>query len=146
MRFIITHPIHTHPYSPELMTGSAIGAVASAAERAGFYGFGFTDHPAPTQRWLESGGHDALVEDLRRRCDAAGRDHSTIDITFNGLRGTPGTAEFNADTYFSEVERIALPGVSAVQLSVPGDSLAHAVEAIEQFGTSVISTQSGRLI
>jgi probable F420-dependent oxidoreductase len=34
--------------------------VAAAAEAAGFDGFGFTDHPAPTQRWLESGGHDAL--------------------------------------------------------------------------------------
>jgi probable F420-dependent oxidoreductase len=34
--------------------------VAAAAESAGFNGFGFTDHPAPTQRWLESGGHDAL--------------------------------------------------------------------------------------
>ena len=52
--------MHTHPYKPELVTGSAIVAVASAAERAGFHGFGFTDHPAPTQRWLESGGHDAL--------------------------------------------------------------------------------------
>jgi alkanesulfonate monooxygenase SsuD/methylene tetrahydromethanopterin reductase-like flavin-dependent oxidoreductase (luciferase family) len=34
--------------------------VAAAAEAAGFSGIGFTDHPAPTQRWLESGGHDAL--------------------------------------------------------------------------------------
>ena len=31
-----------------------------AAEQAGFDGLGFTDHPAPTQRWLEAGGHDAL--------------------------------------------------------------------------------------
>ena len=52
--------MHTHPYNPELVAGSEIAAVASAAERAGFHGFGFTDHPAPTQRWLESGGHDAL--------------------------------------------------------------------------------------
>ena len=34
--------------------------MAAAAEAAGFHGFGFTDHPAPTQRWLEAGGHDAL--------------------------------------------------------------------------------------
>ena len=27
---------------------------------AGFSGIGFTDHPAPSQKWLESGGHDAL--------------------------------------------------------------------------------------
>ena len=60
MKFTITHPMHSHPYNPELVTGTGIAAVAAAAEAAGFDGFGFTDHPAPTQRWLESGGHDAL--------------------------------------------------------------------------------------
>ena len=60
MRFTITHPMHSHPYNPELVTGSGIATVAAAAEAAGFHGFGFTDHPAPSQRWLESGGHDAL--------------------------------------------------------------------------------------
>jgi probable F420-dependent oxidoreductase len=60
MKFTITHPMHTHPYNPELVSGAGVGTVAAAAEAAGFHGFGFTDHPAPTQRWLESGGHDAL--------------------------------------------------------------------------------------
>src|ERR1700761_891930 len=60
MHFTITHPMHRHPYNPELVSGDGIVAVAVAAEAAGFSGFGFTDHPAPTQRWLESGGHDAL--------------------------------------------------------------------------------------
>lgn len=60
MRFIMTHPMHNHPYNPELVTGASIAKVAAGTEAAGFFGFGFTDHPAPTQRWLESGGHDAL--------------------------------------------------------------------------------------
>ncbi|KUH99086.1 LLM class F420-dependent oxidoreductase [Mycobacterium sp. IS-3022] len=60
MRFTFTHPMHTHPYNPELVTGKGIATVAAAAEAAGFDGFGFTDHPAPTQRWLEAGGHDAV--------------------------------------------------------------------------------------
>ncbi len=60
MRFAFTHPMHTHPYNPELATGDGIATVAAAAEAAGFHGFGFTDHPAPSQRWLEAGGHDAL--------------------------------------------------------------------------------------
>src|SRR5271169_263866 len=60
MHFTITHPMHRHPYNPELVSGDGIVAVAVAAEAAGFHGFGFTDHPAPTQRWLEAGGHDAL--------------------------------------------------------------------------------------
>ncbi|HEY2215170.1 MAG TPA: LLM class F420-dependent oxidoreductase [Acidimicrobiales bacterium] len=60
MRFAITHPMITHPYDPELVSGAGIIATAKAAEAAGFGGFGFTDHPAPTQRWLEAGGHDAV--------------------------------------------------------------------------------------
>src|SRR6201989_3378338 len=60
MKFTFTHPMHSHPYNPELVTGSGIATVAAAAEAAGFVGFGSPDHPAPTQRWLESGGHDAL--------------------------------------------------------------------------------------
>ena len=53
MRFAITHPMITHPYDPELVSGAGIVAVAAAAEAAGFHGFGFTDHPAPSQRWLD---------------------------------------------------------------------------------------------
>lgn len=60
MRFTFTHPMHTHPYNPELVTGRGITTVAAAAEAAGFHGFGFTDHPAPTERWLKAGGHDAV--------------------------------------------------------------------------------------
>lgn len=60
MRFTFTHPMHSHPYNQELVTGFGIATVAAAAEAAGFDGFGFTDHPAPTQRWLEAGGHDAV--------------------------------------------------------------------------------------
>lgn len=60
MKFAFTHPMHSHPYNPELVNGAGVAAVAAAAEAAGFGGFGFTDHPAPTQKWLEAGGHDAL--------------------------------------------------------------------------------------
>ncbi len=60
MKFAFTHPMHSHPYNPEFVTGAGVAAVAAAAEAAGFDGFGFTDHPAPTQKWLDAGGHDAL--------------------------------------------------------------------------------------
>jgi probable F420-dependent oxidoreductase len=60
VKFAITHPLITHPYHPDLVTGAGVAAVAAGAEAAGFDGFGFTDHPAPTQRWLDAGGHDAL--------------------------------------------------------------------------------------
>lgn len=60
MQFTITHPMHSHPYNPEVASGGGIVEIAVAAERAGFHGFGFTDHPAPSARWLAAGGHDAL--------------------------------------------------------------------------------------
>lgn len=60
MRFAVTHPLVTHPYHPQLASGAGIARLAQAVEQAGFHGFGFTDHPAPTDRWLKAGGHDAL--------------------------------------------------------------------------------------
>ncbi|OBI80944.1 LLM class F420-dependent oxidoreductase [Mycobacterium sp. E740] len=303
MRFTFTHPMHSHPYNPELVTGKGIATVASAAEAAGFHGFGFTDHPAPTQRWLQAGGHDAVdpfvamgyaaattsslrlipnivvlpyrnpfvvakagatldllsegrftlgvgvgylkrefaalgvdfeeraalfeealevirgiwttddfsyqgrhftadgitahprpvsdphppiwiggntvaarkrvvaygdgwcpfaapaqlaqtartatmdaeilasgIDDLRRRFDEAGRDWSRIDITFtNPDGGSPGSDDFNPDAYLSGLDKLAGIGVTWVQVGLPGDSLAHVLETIDRFGTSVIA-------
>jgi probable F420-dependent oxidoreductase len=304
MRFAITHPIISHPYNPELVSGGGVAEVAAAAEAAGFHGFGFTDHPAPTQRWLEAGGHDALdpfvamgfaaarttslrlipnivvlpyrnpflvakagatldllsggrftlaigvgylkrefaalgidydernnlcdealeviraiwtgddvtfegrhftargitahprpvsqphppiwiggntgrararvathghgwcpfpapamlastagtaamdtperlrdgIDDLRRRCDDAGRDPSSIDITFtNTAGGTAGQPDFNADAYLTGLDKLAAIGVTWVQVGLPGDSLAHTLEAIGRFGELVIA-------
>lgn len=117
MRFIMTHPMHTHPYNPELVTGPAIAAVASAAEfvRHGDGWCPFAAQPilARVTNTATMDADDSLaagIEDLRRRCDAAGRDGAAIDITYNGL---------------------------------PGDGLGHAREAIEEFGETVISAHSG---
>jgi probable F420-dependent oxidoreductase len=303
MRYTITHPIISHPYNPDLVSGPGVAEVAAAAEAAGFHGFGFTDHPAPTQRWLEAGGHDALdpfvamgfaaarttslrlipnivvlpyrnpfvvakagatldllsggrftlaigvgylkrefaalgvdyderndlcdealevirtiwtgddvtfegrhftargitahprpvtqphppiwiggntgrarqrvathgqgwcpfpapavlastagtaamdserlrdgVDDLRRRCDEAGRDWSSIDITFtNSAGGAPGHPDFNADAYLTGLDKLAAIGVTWVQVGLPGDSLTHTLEAIGRFGELVIA-------
>ncbi|MDY6995520.1 MAG: LLM class F420-dependent oxidoreductase [Actinomycetota bacterium] len=304
MKFAITHPMHSHPYNPELVTGAGIARVAAAAEAAGFDGFGFTDHPAPSQRWLESGGHDALdpfvamgfaaahtttlrlipnivvlpyrnpfvvakagatldlvsdgrftlavgvgylkreftalgvdfderaalfeeslqairgvwtgddltfegkhfsakgitahprpvstphppiwiggntsaararvaahgqgwcpfrapamlaqtartaeldsvellaagVEDLRRRLEKADRDPAEVDVTFtNDAGGSPGDAGFDADAFAAGAAELEAAGVTWIQVTVPGDSLAHTLEAIEQFGTEVIA-------
>lgn len=60
MKFSVTYPLVTHPYNPEFLSKDGVVEFATAAERAGFAGIGFTDHPAPTDRWLKAGGHDAL--------------------------------------------------------------------------------------
>ena len=309
MQFSITHPMHSHPYNPELVTGAGIARVAVAAERAGFGGLGFTDHPAPTQRWLEAGGHDALdpfvamgyaaahtstlrlipnivvlpyrnpfvvakagatldllsdgrftlavgvgylkrefaalgvdfderaglfeesleairavwttddvtfegthfsargitahprpvskphppiwiggntaaararvaahgqgwcpfrapavlaqtartaaldsveqlaagIADLRRRLEDAGRDPRDVDVVFtNGVGGSPGDGDFDPDAFLTGVAELGAAGVTWVQVSVPGDSLSHALEAIEEFGSSVVAEVRSR--
>jgi probable F420-dependent oxidoreductase len=60
MKFSITYPLIIHPYDPELLDPANIIRFARAAEAAGFDALGFTDHPAPSQKWLQGGGHDAL--------------------------------------------------------------------------------------
>ncbi len=60
MEFTLTYPLLHHPAPPELFTGKAVAAVARAAEAAGFDALAFTEHPMPSDRWLNAGGHDAL--------------------------------------------------------------------------------------
>ncbi len=60
MRFSLTYPLLHHPSPPELSTGAAVADVARAAEAAGFDALAFTEHPMPSDRWLDAGGHDAL--------------------------------------------------------------------------------------
>ncbi|MCP2628017.1 LLM class F420-dependent oxidoreductase [Mycolicibacterium smegmatis] len=302
MRYSITHPMHSHPYHPDLVSGSGVAAVAAAAEAAGFDGFGFTDHPAPSQRWLDAGGHDAVdpfvamayaaaqtttlrlvpnivvlpyrnpfvvaksgatldllsggrftlavgvgylkrefaalgvtfdertelfdeslevirgiwttddftyqgkhfsargvtahprpvspppiwiggntsaararvarhgdgwcpfaappglaqtagtaaidsierlaagIADLRAKLDAAQRDPSTVDVVFTNVDGgNPGDDDFDADAYLAGVDQLAALGVTWLHVTIPGDSLAHALETIEGFGKSVIA-------
>lgn len=60
MRFSVTYPLASGHTSAEFATRRAVVEFARAAEQAGFDGIGFTDHPAPTHRWMAAGGHDAL--------------------------------------------------------------------------------------
>jgi len=60
VRHLVTYPLTAHPYDPELVTKAAIVRFAQRAEELGFDGIGFTDHPAPSHRWLTNGGHDAV--------------------------------------------------------------------------------------
>jgi probable F420-dependent oxidoreductase len=60
MKFSVTYPLIVHPSNPEFVCKEGLVKFAEAAEAAGFDGIGFTDHPAPTDRWLSAGGHDAL--------------------------------------------------------------------------------------
>ena len=60
MKHSVVFPLVSHPYHPELVAPDAVIRFARAAEAAGFSGIAFTDHPAPSHKWLTNGGHDAL--------------------------------------------------------------------------------------
>jgi probable F420-dependent oxidoreductase len=301
MNFWVTYPLTSHPYNPEFVTKAGLTRFCQAAEAAGFSGIGFTDHPAPTEKWLKAGGHDALdpftalsfcaavtdrlrlipnilvlpyrnpfvvakaaatldalsggrftlcvatgylrgeyqalgvdfeqrnalfddaievilgiwrendyahegltftargqtanpkpdphppiwiggnsrmsrrrvarygngwnpfpaprglaqttktpaletLDDLRPMLDElwqfvteAGRDPADIDVSFgSGAGGNPGSERFNADAQLAAVEEMGRLGITWSGVGVPGDSLEHAVEALERFGSSVI--------
>lgn len=301
MKHWVTYPLIAHPANPEFVSKDALTRFAQAAEAGGFDGIGFTDHPAPTHRWLQAGGHDALdpfaalafvaavtddmrlipnicvlpyrnpflvaksvatisalsgnrfilaagtgylrgeyralgvdpderndrfdealevlrgvwttddfvhegsffrsvgqtanpkpdgpvpvwiggnsgrarqrvadaadgwnpfpapaalaktartppletaadlaerLDDLWRRVDEAGRDRSEIDIAFQAARGgNPGSRDFEPAGHLEAHEELAALGVTWCSVAVPGDSLAHALEALEQYGREVI--------
>ncbi len=60
MKFSVTYPLISHPSSPELLSRDGLTRFTRTAEDSGFDGICFTDHPAPTDKWLKAGGHDAL--------------------------------------------------------------------------------------
>lgn len=60
MKFALGMPLDRHPLNTEFVTGAAIAQIACAAEAAGFHALYFTEHPIPSDAWLQSGGHDAL--------------------------------------------------------------------------------------
>ena len=60
MQHFVTYPMISHPYDPELVSKRALVRFVTRAEELGFDGVGFTDHPAPSHRWLTHGGHDAV--------------------------------------------------------------------------------------
>ncbi|MGE0136933.1 MAG: TIGR03619 family F420-dependent LLM class oxidoreductase [Ilumatobacteraceae bacterium] len=59
MEFMVQYPL-AHPAPPEFLRPDHVAEFAKAAESAGFAALGFTEHPAPSRRWLASGGHESF--------------------------------------------------------------------------------------
>jgi probable F420-dependent oxidoreductase len=59
MKINVTLPFDNVENPEEFLTPEAIVEVAQFAERLGFDGGNVTDHPCPTGRWLDGGGHYA---------------------------------------------------------------------------------------
>ena len=60
MQFSFTYPIVGTTHDPALVTPNGMKTVLEAAEASGFGAVGFTDHPIPSKRWLNAGGHNAF--------------------------------------------------------------------------------------
>lgn len=60
MKFVMTHPLAAGDCDPAFLAPANLVGFARAVESAGFDGLAFTDHPAPSQRWLDAGGHQSF--------------------------------------------------------------------------------------
>ncbi len=86
----------------------------------------------------------AMLEDLWRQAEAAGRDPADIDVSFTTLAGgSPADDGFNPDAHLQSLDELAGLGVTWCAAPMPGDSLAHALEALQRYGESVIRVVSG---
>jgi hypothetical protein len=80
-----------------------------------------------------------MLDDLWRRVDEAGRDRAEIDVAFGTpAGGSIGSDGFDADAHLAGLEELAGLGVTWNGVGVPADSLDHAIEALERYGSSVI--------
>jgi probable F420-dependent oxidoreductase len=59
MRYVLMYP-DAGGTEVSLLDAGSVTDVARAAEAAGFFGLAFTEHPAPSEAWLTSGGHQSL--------------------------------------------------------------------------------------
>lgn len=117
--------------------------------RVATYGDGWRPFPAP--RSLASTTKTppletvedltAMLDHLWRRIDEAGRDRSEIDVSFGtGMGGHPGFDDFDPIAKLEALDELASRGVTWADVQLPGDSLDHAIEALEQFGETVIKS------
>jgi probable F420-dependent oxidoreductase len=126
------------------------GNSALTRRRVARHGDGWNPFPAPawlakTSRTTPLEGLDDLapmIGHLRRHAEASGRDPSSIDITFTTGEPGPGGDDYAAGAHLDALERMAALGVTWNGVGVPGDSVDHAIECLEQYGAEVI-TQCG---
>jgi len=59
MRYSVGLPVDHVDHRDEFVTGDAVAVMAAAVEDAGLDAVFVTDHPAPDDRWLAGGGHQA---------------------------------------------------------------------------------------
>jgi hypothetical protein len=81
-----------------------------------------------------------MLDELWQYVEDAGRDPSGIDVSFgSNAGGNPGSEDFNPEAQREGVAQLTHLGVTWSGIGVPGDSVDHAIEALQRFGESVIA-------
>jgi probable F420-dependent oxidoreductase len=60
MKFMVEFPLGLDDRGEPWSTPAKMVAIAQAVEAAGVDGLAFTDHPAPSKKWMENGGHATI--------------------------------------------------------------------------------------
>lgn len=60
MKFTLQYPIAHAGHSRAFLSAEGMRKVVVAAETAGFDSVAFTEHPAPSQKWMAGGGHESF--------------------------------------------------------------------------------------
>jgi probable F420-dependent oxidoreductase len=60
VKFTVDYPIVNAGYDPALVTAAGMTRVAQAVEKCGYDAISFSEHPAPSRKWLDAGGHESL--------------------------------------------------------------------------------------
>jgi alkanesulfonate monooxygenase SsuD/methylene tetrahydromethanopterin reductase-like flavin-dependent oxidoreductase (luciferase family) len=123
------------------------GNSALSRGRVARFGDGWNPFPAPARlaktartRPLETLDELApLLDDLRRRAVAAGRDPATIDVQFGTNEPGPGSDAFSAAAHLDALGKMAALGVTWNSVNLPVASLDRAVDALERYGSEVIA-------
>jgi len=123
------------------------GNSARSRERVARYADGWNPFPASQRlaqttrtKPLESLDDLApMIGHLHHLVGQAGRDPATVDVAFTTCLPGPGHAGFHPDEHLRALERMSGIGVTWNSISVPGDSLGHAIEVLRQYGEEVIA-------
>lgn len=60
MKFTVEYPVSAPGYDAALVGPEGMTEIARAVEAGGFDAIAFTEHPAPSKKWLDAGGHESL--------------------------------------------------------------------------------------
>jgi probable F420-dependent oxidoreductase len=83
VKFNVEYPLGSPGCDPAFATGETLRRFAVAAESAGFDAIAFTDHPAPSDKWLNAGGHETF--DPLAACASVALITTTIRLMTNLL-------------------------------------------------------------